>query len=56
MKKFDRGDLPKNDWLDRLAFRRIEEIHAVIKLHPDLYASDSLLGRGSEIGKSVFIY
>ncbi|KIM33617.1 hypothetical protein M408DRAFT_157762 [Serendipita vermifera MAFF 305830] len=27
MKKFDRGDLPKNDWLDRLAFRRIEEIH-----------------------------
>ena len=29
MKKFDRGDLPKNDWLDRLAFRRIEEIHTV---------------------------
>ena len=29
MKKFDRGDLPKNDWLDRLAFRRIEEIHVV---------------------------
>jgi phosphatidylinositol 3-kinase len=30
MKKFDRGDLPKNDWLDRLAFRRIEEIHTVM--------------------------
>jgi phosphatidylinositol 3-kinase len=29
MKKFDRGDLPKNDWLDVMAFRRIEEIHAV---------------------------
>ncbi|CAG7852601.1 Phosphatidylinositol 3-kinase vps34 Short=PI3-kinase vps34; Short=PI3K vps34; Short=PtdIns-3-kinase vps34; AltName: Full=Vacuolar protein sorting-associated protein 34 [Serendipita indica DSM 11827] len=27
MKKFDRGDLPRNDWLDLLAFRRIEEIH-----------------------------
>jgi phosphatidylinositol 3-kinase len=29
MKKFERGDLPKNEWLDNMAFRRIEEIHAV---------------------------
>jgi len=29
MKKFERGDLPKNEWLDKMAFRRIEEIHAV---------------------------
>ncbi len=29
MKKFERGDLPKNEWLDKMAFRRIEEIHTV---------------------------
>ncbi|KAG8823128.1 Phosphatidylinositol (PI) 3-kinase [Serendipita sp. 401] len=35
MKKFDRGDLSKNDWLDRMAFRRIEEIHAVEEAKSD---------------------
>ena len=29
MKKFERGDLPKNEWLDKMTFRRIEEIHTV---------------------------
>lgn len=29
VKKYERGDLLKNDWLDKLAFRRMEEIHAV---------------------------
>ena len=29
MKKYERGDLPKTDWLDKLVFRRMEEIHAV---------------------------
>ncbi|KAF8515401.1 atypical/PIKK/PI3K protein kinase [Hysterangium stoloniferum] len=28
VKKYERGDLPKSDWLDKLAFRRMEEIHA----------------------------
>ncbi|KDQ06726.1 hypothetical protein BOTBODRAFT_167791 [Botryobasidium botryosum FD-172 SS1] len=28
VKKFERGDLPKQDWLDKLAFRRMEETHA----------------------------
>ena len=29
VKKYERGDLQKCDWLDKLAFRRMEEIHAV---------------------------
>ncbi|KAI0648895.1 atypical/PIKK/PI3K protein kinase [Trametes meyenii] len=28
VKKYERGDLPKSDWLDSLAFRKMEEIHA----------------------------
>ncbi|KAN0093130.1 phosphatidylinositol 3-kinase [Tylopilus felleus] len=28
VKKYERGDLPKSDWLDKMAFRRMEEIHA----------------------------
>ncbi|KZW02778.1 atypical/PIKK/PI3K protein kinase [Exidia glandulosa HHB12029] len=28
MKKYEKGDLPSVDWLDKLAFRRMEEIHA----------------------------
>nr|XP_007262933.1 phosphatidylinositol 3-kinase [Fomitiporia mediterranea MF3/22]EJD06669.1 phosphatidylinositol 3-kinase [Fomitiporia mediterranea MF3/22] len=28
VKKYERGDLPKEDWLDKLAFRKMEEIHA----------------------------
>ncbi|KIJ52635.1 hypothetical protein M422DRAFT_243420 [Sphaerobolus stellatus SS14] len=28
VKKYERGDLPKSDSLDKLAFRRMEEIHA----------------------------
>ena len=29
VKKYERGDLEKCDWLDKLAFRRMEEIHSV---------------------------
>lgn len=28
VKKYERGDLPKNDWLDKMSFRKMEEIHA----------------------------
>ncbi|OCH90330.1 atypical/PIKK/PI3K protein kinase [Obba rivulosa] len=28
VKKYERGDMPKLDWLDALAFRKMEEIHA----------------------------
>lgn len=27
IKKYERGDLPKSDWLDRLTFRKIGEVH-----------------------------
>jgi len=29
VKKHERGDLPRLEWLDQLAFRKIERIHAV---------------------------
>jgi phosphatidylinositol 3-kinase len=29
VKKFERGDLPKSEWLDKLAFRKMEEIHSL---------------------------
>ena len=29
VKKQERGDMPRLDWLDKLAFRQIEKIHAV---------------------------
>ncbi|QRV89867.1 atypical/PIKK/PI3K kinase [Ceratobasidium sp. AG-Ba] len=28
VKKYERGDLPKSEWLDKMAFRRMEEIHS----------------------------
>lgn len=28
VKKYERGDLPKCDWLDKMAFRKMEELHA----------------------------
>ncbi|KDR78928.1 hypothetical protein GALMADRAFT_1365700 [Galerina marginata CBS 339.88] len=28
VKKYERGDLPKSEWLDKMAFRKMEEIHA----------------------------
>ncbi|KAF9070787.1 putative atypical/PIKK/PI3K protein kinase [Rhodocollybia butyracea] len=28
VKKYERGDLPKSEWLDKLTFRKMEEIHA----------------------------
>ncbi|KAJ2914075.1 hypothetical protein MD484_g6343, partial [Candolleomyces efflorescens] len=28
VKKYERGDLPKNEWLDKMSFRKMEEIHA----------------------------
>ncbi|RXW21257.1 hypothetical protein EST38_g4578 [Candolleomyces aberdarensis] len=28
VKKYERGDLPKNEWLDKMSFRKMEEIHS----------------------------
>ncbi|EJU04865.1 atypical/PIKK/PI3K protein kinase [Dacryopinax primogenitus] len=35
VKKYERGDLAKLDWLDKLAFRRMEEIHAAEQANSD---------------------
>ncbi|KAJ3752802.1 hypothetical protein EV360DRAFT_88396, partial [Lentinula raphanica] len=29
VKKYERGDLPKSEWLDKMTFRKMEEIHSV---------------------------
>ena len=29
VKEYERGDIGKIDWLDRMAFRQIEKVHAV---------------------------
>lgn len=33
VRKFERGDIPKLEWLDRLTFKEIEKVHAV-RLEP----------------------
>lgn len=33
VKKYERGDLAKSEWLDKLIFRKMEEIHAVRRLY-----------------------
>lgn len=30
LKKQDRGDIPRTEWLDNLAYRQIEQIHKVM--------------------------
>jgi phosphatidylinositol 3-kinase len=43
VKKYEQGDLPKLDWLDNLAFRKIEQLHTSIK-------------SAAETAEDVFIY
>jgi hypothetical protein len=51
VKKYERGDLPKSDWLDNLTFRKMASIHAVTPC--SVMASCSswwfFTGRNSEI-------
>lgn len=51
--------MPKSDWLDALAFRKMEEIHAVCSLswfsEGYLY-SMVITGRNREIEKFVSVY
>lgn len=52
VKKYERGDLPKSDWLDAMAFRKMEEIHAVsCTLYQHIIIVDCLdvVGRNREI-------
>lgn len=68
MKKFERDDLPKLDWLDNLAFRKMEEVRAVRIIVPELNALSKLqsrrqltsnffsLGRDREVREPVLIH
>lgn len=42
VKKYDKGDMPKSDWLDAMAFRKMSEIHTVGHHHPQLYSHTEL--------------
>ena len=56
VKKYERGDLPKNEWLDKMAFRKMEEIHAVRRI---TYSSRrELMNAQAETEKSenLFLY
>ncbi|GJJ08564.1 hypothetical protein Clacol_002783 [Clathrus columnatus] len=52
VKKHERGDLPKSDWLDKMTFRRMEEIHAVSSCVDSVHRRELalLLDRDSKIG------
>ena len=43
VKRHEQGDLPRVDWLDNLAFRKIEQLHTSIKSH-------------GQVSEDVFIY
>lgn len=53
VKKYERGDLPKNDWLDKLAFRRMEEIHAVSSLGTCLSGCSKTFHRQKQRNPSI---
>lgn len=54
MKDFERGDIAKVDWLDRMAFRQIEAVHAVSPLQlVDVYADCMCPGRGGKVGQAI---
>jgi phosphatidylinositol 3-kinase len=44
VKRHEQGDLPRLDWLDNLAFRKIEQLHTSIK------------SNGQQVTDEVFVY
>lgn len=63
MKKYERGDLPKSDWLDKMAFRKMEEIHAVscgrfsdtVK-YADIVSTTHRVQSETEKSENLFLY
>src|SRR5205814_239738 len=49
VKRHEQGDLPRLDWLDNLAFRKIEQLHTSIK-------SQQTGTRDNRIAEEIFIY
>jgi phosphatidylinositol 3-kinase len=61
VKKYERGDLPKSDWLDTMAFRKMEEIHAVSSLSQPTRKDTSiepiwLIQAETEKSENLFLY
>lgn len=56
VKKYERGDLPKSDWLDSLAFRKMEEIHAVCTSLQTSNSWDLLQQAETEKSNNLFLY
>jgi phosphatidylinositol 3-kinase len=57
VKKYERGDLPKSDWLDNAAFRKMEEIHAVSLLRSSANANaQRVLKAESEKSENLYLY
>jgi len=57
VKKYERGDLPKSDWLDKMAFRKMEEIHAVREgIEAILPSSPLSTGRDRKIREFISVY
>ena len=55
MKKYERGDLRKSDWLDNLTFRKMASIHAV-NLPPIASICRSYVSWQEETQKSDNLY
>lgn len=43
VRKFERGDIPKLEWLDRLTFKEIEKVHAVRRKPRDSFCKPALM-------------
>lgn len=58
MKKHERGDMPKSEWLDKLVFRRMSEIHAVRArmLSHVVYMTEHSQGGGRKIEQPLSLY
>ncbi len=59
MKKYERGDLPKSDWLDKMAFRKMEEIHSVSTARPHPSSRPAILTAeqaATEKSENLFLY
>jgi phosphatidylinositol 3-kinase len=57
VKKHESGDMPKSEWLDKLVFRRMTEIHAVRARMPFMLCSWlSMVKEETEKSNSLYLY
>lgn len=57
VKKYDRGDMPKSDWLDAMAFRKMSEIHTVGNYYLQPHSHTELRVQAeTEKSEKLFLY